>query len=349
MRLNSFDYFRGIAILFIVAGHSYGSWRINSVVEKLLANLIAGGSTFFVFISGFLFHYVYYNNLCFKEFMIKKTKNVLVPYIVLSTLGIIFYITSSSELPYIDELVTSNISSWYEYVEIIAIYLWTGKTASAYWYIPFIFIVFLLSPLFVQYIKISEIARVTIFLSMLVMAMFIHRPFGNLSPLHSVLYFTPIYMLGIICSINRKKITNYIRGKAIILGVAIITLAILQTILYEGFGSLHKREVFYYDGVDIGILQKILMCFFFLSVLQKYENKNIPGLRLIASSSFAIYFIHPWILIILNKTRLFSFLDFIPGFFVFIITIPLVIIGSLLIAYLFKLLLKKNSRYVVGW
>jgi len=53
MRLVSFDYFRGVAILFIVAGHSYGPWGINTLPEKILSNLITGGTALFVFISGF--------------------------------------------------------------------------------------------------------------------------------------------------------------------------------------------------------------------------------------------------------------------------------------------------------
>ncbi len=55
MRINYFDYFRGIAILLIVAGHCLAPWYINTMPEMVIANLIKGGTALFVFISGFFF------------------------------------------------------------------------------------------------------------------------------------------------------------------------------------------------------------------------------------------------------------------------------------------------------
>jgi peptidoglycan/LPS O-acetylase OafA/YrhL len=55
MRLNYFDYFRAIAIIIIVAGHSFSLWVIDTLPEKVLANIITGGTSLFVFISGFFF------------------------------------------------------------------------------------------------------------------------------------------------------------------------------------------------------------------------------------------------------------------------------------------------------
>jgi len=87
MRLNYFDYFRAIAILFIVAGHSLTGWNIDTLPEKVFANIITGGTSLFVFISGFFFHHIFYKNFEYIIFMKKKIENVLVPYIVLSTLA----------------------------------------------------------------------------------------------------------------------------------------------------------------------------------------------------------------------------------------------------------------------
>jgi len=349
MRLVSFDYFRGIAILFIVTGHSYGPWAIDSFGEKVLANLISGGTTLFVFISGFFFHHIFYEKFELKGFLAKKAKNVFIPYLILSVIGISYYLSSSSQLPHASYLGIDKVESWMQYIEITAFYLWTGRIVNAYWYIPFIMIIFAISPLFIQYIKLSTQNRVFIFLITLIAAMFIHRPAANLSPLHSVIYFTPIYLLGIICSIHRGSAIDFIKGKSTIIGLIVILLSALQALFFEGHGNFHKEEIFSYGGIDIIIVQKILLCFFLLSILQKYENAHIPTLKLLASSSFAIFFIHPWILLVLSKTGFLSFLEFLPGMGVFIITVPLVLISSLLVAYIIKLGLKKNSRYVIGW
>ena len=215
---------------------------------------------------------------------------------------------------------------------------------------PFILIIFTISPLFIRYINLSTAYRIYIFLILLVAAMFIHRPSQNLYPLHSVLYFTPIYMLGIICSIHRDAVAEFIKGKTIIIGLVVLFLSFWQVFLFDqGYGNFRKEEIFSYGGVDIIIIQKIAMCFFFLSILQKYENRNIPVLKLLASSSFAIFFIHPWVLYMFSKTGLLSFLELLPGMVVFFITVPLVVIGSLLVAYIIKLGLKGNSRYITGW
>lgn len=349
MRINSFDYFRGIAILFIVAGHSYGPWEINSIGEKTFANLVSGGTTLFVFISGFFFHHVFYNKVSYREFITKKSKNVLAPYATISILAIIYFISTSTKLPYSDELEANSASSWSDYMELVFVYLWTGRIINAYWYIPFIFIIFLLSPLLSHFIRLHTPTRIAIFLFLFAVSTLIHRPPGNDSIPHSILYFTPIYMLGIIVSINKEEVTNLIKGKSMIFGMAAVAMAFMQAILFEGHGNFHKQELFSYGGIDIMLIQKTLLCFFFLSFLQGHEHRKIPSLKLLASSSFALYFIHPWVLTIIRKTEFLSYFEFLPGFGVFVITIPMVVMSSLFIAYSFKRILKKNSRYITGW
>ncbi len=349
MRLVSFDYFRGVAIIFIVAGHSFGPWHIDTFIEKLLVNLIYGGTVLFVFISGFFFHYIFYNTFNLKKFLVKKYQNVLLPYIILTISGISYYKLSSTQFPWVEKLELHNVESVSEYIRMIAIYLWTGCIASTYWYIPFISIIFIMSPIFLSYIKLPASYRIGIFLILLLASMFIHRPTGNLSPLHSVLYFIPIYMLGIMSSIHREQVSLFIEGKSLVIGCIVLILAIVQAFFFNTVGNFHKDEIFSYNGMDIMIIQKIAMCFFLLSLLQKYESRHIPGLKMLAVSSFAIYFIHPWVFILFQETGIFSFFSFLPDFGMFLLTVPLVLASSLLIAYLVKSVLKHNSRYIIGW
>ena len=349
MRLVSFDYFRGIAIIFIVAGHSLGPWLIDSFSEKVLVNLISGGTILFVFISGYFFHYIFYNKFNFKKFLVKKYQNVLLPYTILTISGIGYYSLSSAQFPWADTLELHNVESVSEYIRIIAIYLWTGCIASTYWYIPFISIIFIMSPVFLRYIRLPTIYRISIFLILLIASVFIHRPTGNLFPLHSALYFIPIYMLGIMSSIHREQVSIFIEGKSLAIGCVVLILAILQVFFLNGSGNFHKDEIFSYNGMDIIIIQKIVMCFFLLSLLQKHESRHIPGLKILAASSFAIYFIHPWVFILFQETGVFSFFKFLPDFGMFLLTVPLVLASSLFIAYLVKLALKNNSRYIIGW
>ena len=348
MRLVAFDYFRGIAILFIVARHCYGTWAINSFGEKLLVALISEGTVLFVFISGFLFHHVFYKKFYYKDFLKKKAKNVLLPYLFLSALGLIYYAYSPDSLPFSKHLGIDEPESWMQYFEIAAIYLWTGRTAIAYWFIPVILIIFTMSPFFIRYIKLSTKKRIYLILILLVISVYIGRPDKNLSPFHSFLYYIPVYMLGITCSINREAVMDFIKDKSMILGLIVLLLSIIQVIFF-GILSIPAEIEIGVDELKIDLVQKIIMCFFLLSILQKYEHSNLPGLKFLASTSFAIYFIHPWVLLVFVNSGMREYLDFLPGMVVFLITIPLVIISCLLIAYVFKRVLKENSRHFIGW
>lgn len=67
--LNSINHFRGIAIIFIVMAHCYrpAGWQIETFADKAWFNLMMNGTVFFVFISGFLFHHVFYNRWDYKK------------------------------------------------------------------------------------------------------------------------------------------------------------------------------------------------------------------------------------------------------------------------------------------
>jgi len=346
MRLHSFDYFRGIAVVFIVAYHCHKPWTFDTFTEEVVFNLLTGGTILFVFISGFFFHHVFYHHFHYKTFLIKKTKNVLLPYLILSTLGIIYYTISSDPFPYLKKFSLNDMSSWDYYPTLVSTYLLTGRINSAYWFIPFIAIIFVLSPVFIRYIKFALKTRIIIFSILLAAAMLIHRPAYNISPLQSVLYFTPVYLLGINCSINRDQVLEYLQGKTFILGIIVIALAITQAAFID---VSNKAEILSYNGLDLIIIQKIFMCFFLLSILHNYETKSIPALKFLASTSFAVYFIHPWVLIVIYKSPLISLIDFLPGMFIWLILVPTVFLISLFIAYLIKLLLKEKSRYLIGW
>ena len=94
MYVNSINYFRGIAITCIVIGHCFGlsDFAFETNLGNTFFNLLKGGTHFFVFISGFLFHLVYYNSYNSNDFMIKKSKSVLLPYFILSSIPILYLI-----------------------------------------------------------------------------------------------------------------------------------------------------------------------------------------------------------------------------------------------------------------
>ena len=355
MYVNSINYFRGISIIFIVFGHCIylADFKYNSILGYTIQNLTQGGTSFFVFISGFLFHHIFYKKFDFKKFMIKKIKYVLTPYLVLSTIPIIYLLLKFC----ISGIISSNTFSL-QYNELLGFpffrhYL-TGVSHIfiGYWYIPFIMIVFAMSPLFVQFIKLKLKPSILITFSLLICSVFIHKSldgkeYNMFSIFQNVIYFSPIYLFGIISSEKKEILYSKIKGKELyILGIA-LSLAVFQAYIGK-LGNYHK-DPFTFGGIDLMIIQKILLCLFFMIFLNRFETYKIKFLEIIAENSFGIFFIHGIIItfITLFKEKLdFSFTS--NSFMMYCMVASLVFFISLITTLFIKRIFPNYSRYLVG-
>lgn len=293
MFLNSINYFRGIAILAIVTGHCYtlagfDPWHGNaSVWERAIANLISGGTVFFVFISGFMFHHVFYQRgFQYWQFLKSKWLNVGVPYLAMSVLPIssALWVTPPPLLAQ-----STEPSGW-----AILVYLITGQHLIGYWYIPFALLLFFASPAFLWFLR-SRYQLLVMGLGF-GLSLWVHRPWLNLNPFHSLLYFTPVYLFGMWASLHRGQIYQRLHGKTIYLLFVVFVLAILQALLHQEVGSLHRQDNWQlFSGVDINLIQKILLCLFFMVWLHfNAEKQQIVWLDRCAKLSFPIYFLHAY-------------------------------------------------------
>ncbi|MCF6203566.1 MAG: acyltransferase [Methylococcaceae bacterium] len=349
MRINAFDYYRAIAILFIVSGHSFNPATVTTFSEKVLANLITGGTSLFVFISGFFFHYIFFQKFNYRSFLLKKIKIVFLPYLLLSTLGFLLLAFYFNQLPYSDLFIKGKPTDWQQYLQLYFQYLWSGRLFIAYWYIPFIMIMFALSPIFMWLIKLPRSVQLMIILVFFCVSSITLRPLYNLSPIHSAINFLPVYMMGIVVSINREKVLQFLRGKSFFLGVIVLILAILQVVVYDIIGSFHKESIVEFEKIDIMIWQKLVMCLFFVSVLDKLENKQIPFLKYIAEASFAIFFIHPWVFFFYGYYAIYQPLSFLSSPMSTVFNAVSAVIISLIVAKFIKLIFGRNSRSIIGY
>jgi peptidoglycan/LPS O-acetylase OafA/YrhL len=351
--INSINYFRGIAILFIVAGHAIPptGWQIESFFEKLFINLVFGGAVLFVFISGFLFHHIFYKNFDYRTFMSKKVKNVLMPYLFLSTAPIIYFVFYKGKGVgrYYEYIFLQKNGIYYEYIRPLIMYYWSGYQMTAYWYVPFIMLLFLLSPLYIFYIRMRPLSRICLFILMLAIAVIVHRPVGNLYPLQSVLYFAPVYACGILCSIHRDVIYKNLMGKEIYLLMIILLLASLQIILFDHYGNFHK-PMFVIGFPDIMIIQKLIMCIFFMVYLQRFENMNFPILKILASMSFSIYFLHSFVIaVVFHIFENFTKIKLMPAAILWLMIFLSVLMVCILSAKVIKAVFRSYSRQLIGW
>nr|WP_321467248.1 acyltransferase [uncultured Desulfobulbus sp.] len=346
MFLKSFEYYRGIAIVLIVIGHCYGlsGWNFNSYPERVLANIITGGTALFVFISGFLFHQVFYPRFKYSRFISKKLQKVFVPYLLWSALALTFTFATHATLP--DKFVGPSLSFFDQWLQPIGLSLMTGGHFLAYWYIPFIMIMFLLSPVFIGFIKLSKPTQVKVTIGLLICSALAQRPVNNILVLQSVLFFSPVYLFGILCSIDRDWIYEHFDKKAWLLALGVLILSMIQSTYYMGAGSYHK-PLFMLHAFDINIVQKFLLCLLCMVLLHRYEQIESNVLSGLAASSFAIFFIHGWMVKALFWVK--SWFPWTGGLWLLPIITGLVILGSYLVAIVIKKLFPNHSSMLIGW
>lgn len=350
--LHSLNYFRAVAIIFIVAAHCYGftGWQTDTIFQGTLANFFLGGTALFVFISGFLFHHIFYKRFQYGPFISKKIQYVLVPYLVLSSAALLYDLWSGTGYPAaaLSERPSMDVG---DYLSVFAVYYGTGRGTFAYWYIPFIMAVFLLSPVFIAYIKLGTNARLSIFSVTLLVSTLIHRSVDDLSVIQSVVYYSPVYLFGILASQHKERLYAVLGSKTGLLFITAVGLAVLQAVFYGNAGKFHK-DAFALGPLDINLVQKLVLCMFFLVYLRRFEARVIALLNLLAASSFAIFFLHPFAVAALGGPLLSPLLyEWIPlsGGVRWVLSTFLVVILSVALAVSIKRLMPSRSRYLIGW
>ncbi|MEM7757697.1 MAG: acyltransferase [Cyanobacteria bacterium P01_A01_bin.40] len=357
--LNSINYFRGIAIIIIVMTHSYGiaHWNIHhnsSIFERFFYSLNLNGSVFFVFISGYLYHHIFYPRFNYNIFLLKKVKFVLLPYLFCSTLPIMYTVFDLHH-EWIFNIVFDSggrdfLPNTIQDRPSLAIiwFLVTGRAVYAYWFIPMVMILFAISPAINYLIKSPYLPQ--IILLMVTISMVIHRPVHNMNPLQALIYFLPIYLLGNYASINRQRILAFLKQKTvkIYLICLSILLGLVQVIIFDISGNFSKNFLAI-TVPDVNLIQKILLCFLLISVLEIWESTEIKSLKKTAETSFAIYFIHPFLIRPLTRLSRNLGFEFQGNILTLLIATMLMILLSIAIAQIIKLVFQKNSRYLIGW
>lgn len=349
MFLDSFNYFRGIAILFIVTGHTYyiSRWYADERWERFLTNLASGGTILFVFISGFLFHHVFYHRFRYKDFVLKKLKNVLVPYLVLSAIPITIYLINQNG-PFDYFFFNREAGIWNQYIRPAILYYWVGGAQSPYWYIPFIILTFLLSPLHAKYIELNTTAQSIILFFLTALSIFMHRPPNNLYPIHALFYYASSYFLGIYCSIYRENIYRILKGKEVFLIIPVLGLAAYQAWKFPGI-TLFAKPALEVTVPDLMLIQKMVLCLFFMVFFHRFEDRRIKVLDHMAKASFAVYFLHGFVIrgtgTAIKKLG-FNFTGNVMTWVVFTIAVAFI---AYWLAVLLKKILGNKSRYIIGW
>ncbi len=348
MFLNSINHFRAIAIVLIVAGHAFYpvDASFNTLPEQVFGNLIAGGTALFVFISGFLFHHIFYKRYKFNKFITGKLKKVLLPYTILSIVPILMLVLRKDS--YYDVYDPQGVGFVNTYLIPAFKYYITGGFLTAYWYIPFAMVLFLMSPLHVAFIKAKFNRQCVITFVLFSASLFLHRPVDDILILQAVVYFMPFYLLGIMCSQKKDTIYSKFKNKEVLFLLAALVLATLQASSGE-VGNYHKPPMLY-QGIDLMVPQKIALCLFFVIWLHRFEKLNSKYINVLASTSFAIYFMHAYLLLFIREAMDIAGIVSVesPWLWYPVVTVGMIFV-SLALALGIKKLLPNYSRYLIGY
>lgn len=276
--------FRALAIISIVLGHCIGfCFNTNKsstfYYENILFNFLQGGTYYFVFITGYLTPKVFYNHYSFKEFFFKKSLKLLTPYLVISSPVILLYLIFNKGT-YKEENVL---------IQLIYYFL-SGQTFYAYWYIPFVILLFSLYPLLKFLDKMPRYLFISFSLLSLI-AIFMQRPIDNINTFQSLIYFLPVYLFGNIFFRYENYFINNFCYFAPLSFLFFLFFLFLQSFLSNNIGSFHSKP-FNYNGIDYMYLQKLSLIIFLMLTFIKYLDYKFYFLDLIAKNSFGIFFAH---------------------------------------------------------
>jgi surface polysaccharide O-acyltransferase-like enzyme len=269
-------YFRAFAIINVIFAHTLMAPDIEAhtllgqQLSALSRTIFHDSTIYFIFISGFLFHHLS-SRFELKKYYKSKILNVLFPYIVLTTVILLY------------RLATDQAEGG---IETYSEYLLQGKAQVQYWYIPFITVVFLISPLLLKIPERIFIPAVSIgcLLPLLGTRTTVDITLGQYN------YFLPIYGFGMLCSLKYEQFVDfcnkYVKQAAIIaITFTIIIYYCTLNNIYASYGYLNSFESLFY-------IHKMAIICVAVFVLQKLKNKDIKTLDIIAKYSFAAYFLH---------------------------------------------------------
>jgi hypothetical protein len=335
MKFNyALENFRGLAIVFVMLSH-LSTLEGMGVAGRYLKFVVVDATSWFVFLSGFLFAHIEGSRFRYSEYIAKKLKYVMLPYLIMVIPVISLGIYFGQE-----KLIGLSRPSFIAWSLLVG-----GYVVSPLWFMPMIFIFFLLSPLFHRVAK-SKVIYVLAAVGM-IFTLFSSRPVANLNPFLSFAHFAGFYLLGMACSaggeyIEKIKISG-VTWIYIALGVSVFS---ISTWLY---GVPPTNAFGYYENLgrlNVSQLGKMGLLIAIFLFFQKYLDRKIKFLGYLAQLSFGLFFIHGFFVVLFFRVGYFYVQpNLILKFWIEV----LVVIGlSLVTVSGIKLILKNRSRFVIG-
>lgn len=342
--LHSLNWFRGLAIAFVVLGHTDKGFTAESTLGTFIYAFILNGSAFFVFISGYLFWHLS-PAFAYPKYLKTKANNVLFPYLLILTITLISIIGLSSA-----GIHSSDFSNFEYVVElsrplqengIIWHYLIGGAINYPLWFIPMIIIFFIVSP------AIKHAANQPYFLAIILISLLytLFSKRGDIAPLQ-FLHYLSIYLLGIFCKQHENTLYQHAGTLlAITLPLSLIATYLKMHSVGGSFSIVIYGEAFFFNPISP---PQIITTLSALALLMFIEKQSIKPriLDILAKYAFGIFFIHFYFLVV--TAAVFNHLGYDNTAIKFIADYFFAITGSVIVCHYTKKFFPKTSRQLLG-
>lgn len=327
------DNLRGVSILLVVLTHM-STLHLVDTSHNAIGFLVAGATTWFVFLSGYLFYRTEHGRFNYATYLHKKFKSVWSPYLVFMALCVVLGILRSR--PAIHDMSTADYALWSVFVG--------GELVVPLWFIPMISLFFLASPIIMKLA--DQRGAVALTAVLLYVSLCSGRPAFNLNPVLSAIHFAGFYMLGVVCGKHAARLQDLCKSAQ---GWIWMSGGLL--VFFFGF-SLHDPSLWpaTFQGawgranpVELGKLGLLVTSFVGFS---RWLGHPVPALAYLAKISFGIFFVHGFAEVAYSYFERFARMDdarWTPAIeFIFVLGL------SILVVEVIRRTAKSGSRYVVG-
>lgn len=255
-RIDFIDVFKGIGIFFVILGHM-------PIKPELFSYVFSFQLSIFFFVGGFLYRDAHYIN-SFWDYLIKKFKSIIIPYIILSVISIAIYILynnySGMKYDVLDILETILLSKRNEiYINVPLWFLTSFFTVEILYYI--------LKCFFNNYV-ISFIILVLGFIGVV-----IFRTTGSLNTLlfsfDASMYFIIYYFIGdLFGGVNNYSNRDY---KYFFKNLSLVFFISIAINIMNLLGKIKHADIIYYDfGFIIALISYLFHVFISLTGVCTY-------------------------------------------------------------------------------
>ena len=349
--LGYLEGFRGLAIIFVIMIHANNAMLQRGVegvagefswVWTLFHILSHNSTVYFALISGVLYSY-YLHRKDHGSFLRSRFEAVIVPYVLVSVALTLFLAGVAAMrgdgMPPVDTLTREIV---YNVV--------FGEAWNHLWYIPVIAVLYVISPPLLRLIQDRTIGW-PVGIAIVLMPLVFSRTATDVTP-WMLLYFTGVYTVGLMIGRDPERILARLRGSVVAIAIvailASVAVAVLDWSKIEFVGPTSVRESAIY-------VLRIALALLMLIGLREYSDRFGPWtgrtLRLIATYSFGIYFLHAPLLRPIVKVVGWLVPDGNPSWaltLAVLVTFVISLASTTLIVWAIKSVTGKRSKYFIG-